>query len=67
MPDTTKALDDLVTALDKRTQGMTGRQFENAVSPRIAKAFVEAWIALGRNGDDIPDEWLDLADTFDAL
>lgn len=60
----TKALEALIDALERRTNGMTGRQFENAVSPAMAGAFVKGWIAIGRNEDDIPGNWLDLADTY---
>lgn len=61
------ALELLVTALERRTHGLTGRQFENMISPAVADAFVKSWDALGRPADDIPGEWLDLADTFANL
>jgi hypothetical protein len=64
---TEKALDALVTALERRTNGMTGRQFENMVSPAMGAAFVQGWIALDRNPDDIPGEWQDMADIFNEL
>jgi hypothetical protein len=65
--DVTDALDALISAVDRRTNGLTGRQFENMVSPAMADAFVKGWIALGRNSDDIPGEWRELADTFAEL
>lgn len=58
------ALTALVSALERRTNGVTGRQFDNMVSPAMADAFVRAWNALGRNRLDIPGEWQDMADTF---
>jgi hypothetical protein len=61
---TEEALAALVTALERRTNGMTGRQFENMVSPAMGAAFVQGWTALGRNPDDIPGEWQDMADSF---
>lgn len=67
MHDVTKALDALITALDRRTNGMTGRQFENAVSPAMGVAFVNGWLALGRNRDDIPGDWQDMADSYSEL
>lgn len=64
MNDPIKALDALITALERRTDGMTGRQFQNAVSPRMADAFVQGWLALGRNEYDLPGDWQDMADTY---
>lgn len=64
---TEKALDALITALERRTNGMTGRQFENMVSPGMGAAFVQGWIALGRNPEDIPGGWQDMADCFAKL
>lgn len=64
MSDTTKALEALIVALERRTDGLTGRQFERMVSPAMADAFVKGWLALNRNPDDIPGDWQDAADTF---
>ena len=64
---TETALDALITSLERRTNGMTGRQFENMVSPAMGIAFVHGWIALGRNPDDIPGEWQDMADSYNEL
>ena len=64
---TEKALDALITALERRTNGLTGRQFENMVSPRMGAAFVQGWLALGRNPADIPGEWQDMADSLNEL
>ena len=58
------ALEALVDALLRRTKGMTGRQFENFASPAMGVALVKAWAALGRNPDDIPGEWQDMADSY---
>jgi hypothetical protein len=62
MKDAKSALDALVNALDRRTQGLLGTQFERMVSPAMGEAFVDAWLALGRNPDDIPGNWQDMAD-----
>lgn len=64
MEKTEAALRDLISALDRRTRGLTGRQFENMISPGIAAAFVAGWLAIGNNPADIPGEWEDMADGF---
>ncbi len=64
MQQTAEALDALISALNRRTDGLTGRQFEYMVSPSMADAFVRGWLALGRNAQDIPIEWQDLANAF---
>ncbi len=67
MHDVTEALDALITALERRTRGLTGRQFENTVSPLMADSFVKGWLALGREALDIPGEWQDMAGRFAEL
>ena len=63
----TEALTALINALERRTRGLTGRQFENMISPAMADAFVTGWVALGRNRLEIPGEWQDMADSFSEL
>lgn len=65
--DTATALADLLLALERRTRGITGRQFENSVSPAMGDAFVKAWLALGRDAADIPAEWQDMADSYGEI
>ena len=67
MKDAATALRDLVDALDRRTRGLTGRQFESMVSPAMGAAYVNAWHTLGLNGDDIPAEWQGMADSYNDL
>ena len=67
MFDITEALEGLITALERRTRGLTGRQFENTVSPLMADSFVKGWLALGRDRLEIPGEWQDMANSFEAL
>jgi hypothetical protein len=67
MDNTHAALEALVTALERRTAGLTGSQFERMVSPALGGAFVDGWLALGRNPDDIPGEWQDMADELAKL
>ena len=64
---TEEALAALVEALERRTNGLTGRQFENMVSPAMGIAFVNAWVALGRDRDEIPGAWQDMADSYAEL
>ncbi len=67
MGDVIAALDALLTALDRRTRGLTARQFEHTVSPAMGSAFVKGWLAVGREPLDIPGEWQDMADSFEEI
>lgn len=67
MSDTKEPLANLLDALARRTRGLTGRQFDNTVSPAMGKAFVDGWIALGRNPANIPGEWQDMADSYEDI
>jgi hypothetical protein len=59
-----EALAALVDAIDRRTRGCSGRQFENIVSPAMADAFLSAWRALGRDHETLSPEWHDMAATY---
>lgn len=67
MDDFRDELTGLIDALERRVSGMTQRQFENAVSPAIAHAFVSGWVAIGRRVEDIPEQWRDMANIYAEL